>query len=713
MAQFCLGLNSLVSNENPDEVFLFVTTNEFIDVTSMQFSISFDPEAYEAIELVENNLVDLTDRNFNTRYKGTIGFAWFHSLATGVTFTQNEPLFVYKFKKLKESDIPFALSNEPTSIEVSMCPPGKDCKVLNNFQDCNTGQNLSPSIKGQLFVDENKNCELEASERINTLKTWRSWNIAASQDGKYYFSGFLKEDGSYDLKLFPGENLIEIVRPGPFYTICEASFIINTADLVDENFIKESLIQVTQECPLLQVNLGSFQGDPCEDTYYLLGYSNNGTVAATDVYVDLNLDYRIEVAALPSDVIDLGNNNYRFNIGQLSIGESKIRFIRVNLPCELTAEEMLRNNARIFPVNNCGTNSQSWTGASLKVNGQCEGNQVVFEFENVGNGDMQEPINYVVIEDAVIFRTKTLQLPRGAKTKVSLPANGATYFIQSEQERGHPGNYNPSAFVEACGRTTSDRFSTGFANRFPETNNDNLVAVNYQGLVKSNKAERLLAAPVGFGTNHLLEPNNTIEYTLEFNASNNSSVVIVDELSPFLDITTFKPIAANNPYDYSLDTGVLTITVPPTLSNSLFDLDSYIKFSIQPKTDLPMGTRIENKATVQYSTTSIEETNIIFHTIEKDFVEKLTPTKEIELVDNTVAIFPNPSSGKVIFSIKDWRPMTYHLSIFDVNGRLLQENRFNNSQYLFERGELLNGTYLYRLVYENGKVANGFFALVD
>lgn len=49
----------------------------------------------------------------------------------------------------------------------------------------------------------------------------------------------------------------------------------------------------------------------------------------------------------------------------------------------------------------------------------------------------------------------------------------------------------------------------------------------------------------------------------------------------------------------------------------------------------------------------------------------------------------------------------------DIDGKIIQKNKLNNRQYTFQKGSLPSGTYLYRLLGENGVVENGFFVLVD
>ena len=126
-----------------------------------------------------------------------------------------------------------------------------------------------------------------------------------------------------------------------------------------------------------------------------------------------------------------------------------------------------------------------------------------------------------------------------------------------------------------------------------------------------------------------------------------------------------------------------------------------------------MGTLISNTATLIFSEERAEQTNTVFHTIEQNFLDKSTPISNVLLPVSAINIYPNPSSDVVIFTIKDWQPMDYQLTIMDVDGKIIQRNNLNSRQYRFQKGDLPSGTYLYRLLGENGIVENGFFVLVD
>ena len=303
---------------------------------------------------------------------------------------------------------------------------------------------------------------------------------------------------------------------------------------------KTSLVQIKEDCPFMEVNIISFSGEPCKEAIYFLEYSNKGTIAAEHAYMDVQMDYRLQVEEIDIAYTDLGNNHFRFELGTVPAGAKEIAFIYGKIPCGLSAEETLRHEANIFPNEICNSIDQNWSGASLDVDGRCETEKVVFDITNIGIGDMTTPLEYLVIEDAVILRSTEILLKQGEKETISLDANGSAYQLRIPQEAGHPANSTPSAFIEACGRNEAGGYSTGFANRFPNEDNDFFLDVDYQLLTGFDNRTRLIATPIGFTEEHFVVPDEYIEYQIFFE-QNFTALEIIDTLSPLLDVATFEP----------------------------------------------------------------------------------------------------------------------------------------------------------------------------
>ena len=326
---------------------------------------------------------------------------------------------------------------------------------------------------------------------------------------------------------------------------------------------------------------------------------------------------------------------------------------------------------------------------------------------------MSESVEYVVIEDAVILRSEKLQLPRGASKTISLPANGTSYYLQVPQDRGYPGEYKSSSFIEACGRNENGTYSTGFADLFPRNDADAFIDISCHPLASIiHEGAQMRTAPIGYGVAHFIEPQDFITYQLFFYRSF-QPMEIIDTLPALLDLSTFRPVSSGLPYDFSIIDGVLHINIDPNEITGLTnDWTNFIAFKIKPIEGIPAGSEIFNKATIYQEGRMPNTTNTTYHTVKADFLQRTTSIKVIDKV-STLTIAPNPSSDVVLFTFKAPQNASKQLTIFDNNGRIITQTIFKDNQYIFRKGDLPSGTYRYRLVTSEGRVDNGLFILID
>jgi len=707
-AQFCLGLYTEEDTITEDELYLNITAAHFIDIASLQFTVHFDPTEYEYIAFESSVIPELDVHSIGTAPRlaeGNLTVAWSDSKAQGINLETDESIIIFKFKRLVENAGSFEFTNSPTVIEASTATG------IIAVGNCNAEAPLVAIQTGQLFLDVNEDCLLdEADVAASENSIWNSWSVTSTVDGISFLYGGVYPDGRYEVQLFKGVNTINILPISGYYAACEPTFTVDSE--VGAPLPKTSLVQIKEDCPFMEVNIISFSGEPCKETVYFLEYSNKGTIAAENAYIDLQMDYRLQVGEIDLPYTDLGNNHFRFELGSVLAGTQKLVFIYGKIPCDLSEEETLRHDANIFPNEICGSINQNWSGASLDVDGRCETENVVFDITNIGSGDMTAPLEYLVIEDAVILRSTEVLLKQGEVETVSLEANGSAYQLRISQEAGHPANSTPSAFIEACGRNEAGGFSTGFANRFPNEDNDFFLDVDYQLLTGFDNSTRLIATPIGFTADHFVAPDEYIEYQIFFDQAF-AALEIIDTLSPLLDMTTFEPVLSNHPYQYSIENNILKLNLAAPVIGSPFSLNGFIKFKIKPLVDVPIGSEITNQATIYRAGQTPVMTNSVFHTVMDDFGIATTPTEEVIESEIALSFFPNPSNDLVTFQLKNTIASNYQLIISDINGQILQEVKFTEDTFEFYKKETPAGIYLYRLLSENGVVDNGFFVLID
>jgi hypothetical protein len=98
---------------------------------------------------------------------------------------------------------------------------------------------------------------------------------------------------------------------------------------------------------------------------------------------------------------------------------------------------------------------------------------------------------------------------------------------------------------------------------FPQDDETDFIAIDYKESILSSSAQRQIAQPVGYDPEKYILPNSYIDYTVFFENEFNDSIKqieILDSLSPFLDISTFKMGSYSSELSFELhDNGVLKV----------------------------------------------------------------------------------------------------------------------------------------------------------
>ncbi|GJM35368.1 MAG: hypothetical protein DHS20C18_43690 [Saprospiraceae bacterium] len=123
------GFGLIIEDANAqmgDQICLGVTTQEFIDLIGLQFTINYDPTILEFVSITNLNLVDLVQTSFGTPLTvpptapGTITMAWVDNTLAGVTVPDGPPgIFEICFNVIGEESTTITFGNSPTVIEVT------------------------------------------------------------------------------------------------------------------------------------------------------------------------------------------------------------------------------------------------------------------------------------------------------------------------------------------------------------------------------------------------------------------------------------------------------------------------------------------------------------------------------------------------------------------------------------------------------------------
>ncbi len=513
-------------------------------------------------------------------------------------------------------DVPFVCDFLSTENLIVIQGNNPGCNSIEEVQD-SCGFNL---INGNVFQDLNDNCNFNDGE--TPLKNWM-----VQADGYTDFYSLTDSLGNYTLRVDTGIFSLHLIEPNPYWTSC-VDGIEFTFDAFGGNDSLDFPASDLYDCPALTIDVGTPFLRRCFDNVYSVNYCNQGTIIAEDAYAEISFDsfLDIDTASIPYTIVD---DWYQFQLGDIAVGECGSFTINVRVSCDALLSQTHCVEAHIYPDTFCNPQDPNWSGASLELDAACVDDEVELSIKNVGNGAMTNSLNYIVIEDQLIMSPGIdPPLPIGGIKTLSRPANGATYRLEVNQILGHPILQNPSIAIEGCTSDTTLSVSLGYINLFSEYDASPFVSIDCQENIGSYDPNDKMAFPKGYGEEHFIKANTDIEYKIRFQNTGTDTafnIVIIDTLSNFLDISTLRLGSSSHPYTTELGADGLVqftfynIMLPDSNINEVAS-HGFIKFKIRQKPNLPIGTRIYNKADIYFDFNDPIITNETWHTIGDEII---------------------------------------------------------------------------------------------
>lgn len=567
---------------------------------------------------------------------------------------------------------------------------------------------LCSQISGFVRIDTLENCQSDPGEPPMAGRIVQ----AVGAQGAYY--GLTDATGAYTIFVPAGDTYaVTAVPPSVLWASCPAIPDVAAPDANQTYPAADILFQKLAGCPLLSVDMSSGNLRRCFNTnFFHVLYCNDGTEPAVDAYVVVTLDSFLSPVSSSIPYTDLGNHQLRFDVGNVAPGECGTFYFYILLSCDAALGQTHCTEAHIYPDSSCLPNNAQWTGASLRISGECQADSVLFRIENVGTGNMTHSLDYIVIEDQVMFMMAPVLLGAGEYAQAKFPANGSTWRLEMEQEPFHPGHSAPAISVEGC--TTGTTFSTGFVTQFPTDDQDvflDILCVENTGSFDPNDKQGF---PKGYGDAHYIRPGTPLEYMIRFQNTGNDTaftVRVVDTLSAWLDPTTLRPGAASHPFTWSLSgAGVLTYTFDQILlpDSNINEVAShgFLKFTIHPKADAPLETLIENTADIYFDFNAPVVTNTTYHRLGENFISVGTWQPAQPLY--AVSVMPNPMTTDATLFIKGLRREgDLQLLVYDLQGKPVLAMDSETAQFQLKKGNLASGIYLFRVEQAGVMVGSG------
>ncbi|MFN8282434.1 MAG: T9SS type A sorting domain-containing protein [Chitinophagales bacterium] len=579
-------------------------------------------------------------------------------------------------------------------------------------------------IRGNIIGDMNNNCV----EDQDTDVRMRNMTVTANIDTNILFTS-TDHDGYYQFatnysgtaKVAPRNNFRY-----PLWTrgACSDTATIQLSTDVSVDSVNFNFTPILICSNLnISVQLKRFR-HLLDSVYYYIDYCNTGTKNASNAYIDLSIDPLLTIdgattsGGMPVTIMNLGSHRYRLFIGVADIFDCGRLIVKLHEAAEATLGRTVCIESHIYPDSVCM--EATYTGSVITASATCLGDSVELQLKNNG-GNMQQSKKYIVIEDQVIRKASSYSLPSNGILTEKFPADsGKTYRIVAEQEDVFPrelGEKFVTAFIEGCRPNDQVHVSTG--NVMPFSNyNAPYRATACQVIVGSFDPNAKEAMPLGYGVQHFIEANTTINYTIHFQNTGNDTaytVVVVDTISNALDINTLVPQVSSHTYRFErADSNVVRFVF-----DSIYLVDSvhneplshgFVQFSIQQKTDNPIGTKIYNDASIYFDRNEAVITNKVFHTIGKDFIEVrlLSSTKNTKYNVKEVTVFPNPFRDKTQIIVKSDELRNPVLLLMNLNGQIIKtiESSGINTFDIY-REDLSSGMYLFRILENNEEVTTG------
>lgn len=563
-------------------------------------------------------------------------------------------------------------------------------------------------IHGNVFHDFDLDCAPSAGDAPLT-----DWIVRAFQDSTHVFYGDTDSLGNYRIECDTGSYVLSLILPSNYWEPC-ANFIPLYIDYLDTAQV-DFAVQAAVECPYLTVDHATSFVRPCDTTYFFVNFCNEGPVTASDAHVEISLDSLFTF--LDSDIppSSVNGNQITFPLGDIgpdACGEFRFSAF---VACDATMGAIACSEAHIFPDSICSDSFANWEGAFIIANGACLGDSVHFTLQNIGDAATLQPLDYIVIEDAVLLMQGSFELGSGESLDLPNLATGATLHLIAEQEPGVPGNSIPIAAVEGCVGSSGNPPSLGFYNQFSQNDGEPHLSIFCLPVTSSFDPNDKQAFPTGFDVEHHIFENTELEYLLRFQNTGTDTafrVVLLDTLSAFLNPATVRPGASSHPYEFEIeDNGVLRFTFRNiNLPHEAVDAsgsNGFVSFRIAQQPGNAVGTVIENSAAIYFDFNLPIITNTTWHTIHEPLIQIVNEAGENAGDEGGLLVYPNPSNDFAIFEMVGNSPKQATFSMYDRLGRQVRSGAMTGNRYRFDRGELTQGVYFYVIENEGEKLYSG------
>jgi uncharacterized repeat protein (TIGR01451 family) len=544
-------------------------------------------------------------------------------------------------------------------------------------------------------MDDNGNCTIDTGEARIAGQLIRV--------GSNY--GYSNASGEYFVGCDSGANTLSPVAINAAFGFSCAYPLSLTVDsfLADVNIGNHGL-----GCSYLTLESGAGLMRLCRANTHTYNYANEGSATAYGVNIQVTLDTPITVLSSTPAWSRVDSNTYTFTFDSLAVGQHGTIVIHDSLPCSAVLGQTLCSHASISPISPCVHPDTSWDGSDVQAGGVCDPSTdtLYLMIRNKSGHDMGGSNAYRIYEDDLLLLSGTFHLTAGQTMVIPHYANGKTIRLEADQSVGHIGDSRPRIFKELCGHAP---YSLHHILPVPQDDADDWVAVTCKEVVASFDPNAKTSSPSGVGTQHYITAKDQLHYHIDFQNTGTDTafaVVVRDTLDiAHLNVQSFHMGAASHACRPNVNgAGILSFTFDPIIlpdsNHSEAGSHGWVEFTIDQVPGNPVGTVINNQASIYFDRNAAVLTNNSFVTI-TDQPFRTTSIKEVKLNGEKVdvSVYPNPFAAYVNFELKTTADLSnVQLRITDVTGKVIHESSFNGSKSIsIARQNLSSGIYMYEI----------------
>ena len=242
---------------------------------------------------------------------------------------------------------------------------------------------------------------------------------------------------------------------------------------------------------------------------------------------------------------------------------------------------------------------------------------------------------------------------------------------------------------------------------FPNADDAPVVDVECHEVIGSFDPNDILAYPAGYRSEHRIDANQDIEYTIRFQNTGTDTafnISIENVIDPTLDIESL--IAGSSSHNYFLtilENGSLrfdfyNVLLPQSAVN-ISESNGFVSYKISQKVDLPIGTQIRNTADIYFDFNDAIVTNTYSHLIGEEFIEVILDNKTI-LLDNELITAPNPAVDIMRVEVPETTKEVSYI-LYDVNGMLVNAANCPSNVFYINKGMMPSGIYILEIKSED------------